>query len=102
MKQREGRGLLAGQGVGERRWYVLSEETAWQIGGGEGEPQRRVGPAEHGDLVHRYVEEHGSISRTISANLCDITHPQAYRLVSEAVLRRVGTRGRNVRYEKHE
>ena len=100
-----GRGLISEQGAGERRWYALSEEAARQIGGGRGEPQLRIGPAEHGDLVRRYVEEHGSISRTTAANLCDITYPQAYRLlnrlVSEAVLRRVGTRGRNVRYEKH-
>ena len=84
----------------------MSKDAAWRIGDGGGDQRRRVEPAGHGNLVRRYVEEHGSISRTIAANLCDITYPQAYRLlnrlVSEATLRRVGTRGRNVRYEKNE
>ena len=106
LKQLEGRGLISGQGAGERHWYQLSEDAARRIGDGAGDQRRRVEPAGHGDLVCRYVEEHGSISRTIAANLCDITYPQAYRLlnrlVSEAALRRVGTRGRNVRYEKNE
>ena len=106
LKRLEGRGLVSGQGAGERRWHQLSEEAARRIGDGAGDQRRRVEPAGHGDLVRRYIEEHGSISRTVAANLCDITNPQAYRLlnrlVSEAVLRRVGTRGRNVRYEKNE
>ena len=105
LKQLEGRGLVSGQGAGERRYYQLSEDAARRIGDSAGD-RRRGESAEHGDLVRRYVEEHGSISRTIAANLCDITYPQAYRLlnrlVSEAALRRVGTRGRNVRYEKNE
>ena len=106
LKRLEGRGLVSGQGARERHWYQLSEDAARRIGDGAGDQRRRVEPAGHGDLVRRYVEEHGSISRTIAANLCDITYPQAYRLlnrlVSEAALRRVGTRGRNVRYEKSE
>ena len=106
LKQLEGRGLVSGQGTGVRRWYQLSEDVAGRIGDSGGDQRRRGESAEHSDLVRRYVEEHGPISRTIAANLCGITYPQAYRLlnrlVSEASLRRVGTRGRNVRYEKNE
>ena len=105
LKQLEGRGLVSGQGTGVRRWYQLSGDVAGRIGDSGGDQRRRGESAEHGDLVRRYVEEHGPISRTIAANLCGITYPQAYRLlnrlVSEASLRRVGTRGRNVRYEKN-
>ena len=106
LKSLQGRGLVSAHGTGQRRWHQLSEHAARRIGDGGGDQRRRVEPAEHDDLVRRYVEEHGSISRTIAANLCDITYPQAYRLlnrlVAEAALRRVGTRGRNVHYEKHE
>ncbi len=60
---------------------------------------------QHHEMVGRYLEDQGSISRRDVAELCGISDPQAHRLlkkmVSEGVLRRVGTWVRSVRYERN-
>ena len=59
----------------------------------------------HDELVRRYVEEHGSISRKETAELCAVTAPQAHQLLknmaSDRILRRVGSTGRGARYERN-
>ena len=65
--------------------------------------QRGFEPLQQEQMVLQYVENHGSISRAETAELCLLSAPQAYRLLQSLVgnrrLRRTSKRGRNVRYE---
>lgn len=66
--------------------------------------QRGFEPLQQQQMVQQYVEKHGSVSRAEVAELCQISAPQAYRLLQGLVkvgfLSPSGPRGRGVRYEK--
>ena len=66
--------------------------------------QRGFEPLQQEQMVLQYVEKHGSVSRAEVAELCQISPPQAYRLLQrvekKGLLSRSGSRGRGVRYEK--
>lgn len=99
------RGLVAGRGAARRQVFRLSDKAARRL---DDRPDALGGRAEaipHEALVLRYVTDRGSISRKETATLCAITAPQAYRLLqamtSKRMLRRIGARGRSVRYENN-
>jgi ATP-dependent DNA helicase RecG len=55
-------------------------------------------------IVHQYVEKHGRITRNETAGLCQISGPQAYRLLDrlsrQGLITREGARGRGVAYTR--
>lgn len=99
------RGIVNRRGAAQHPVFQLAEALGQRLGDRTDARRGRAEPTQHEEMVRRYVEHHGSISRKDAANLCSITTPQAYRLLkkmeSAGVLRRVGTRGRNVRYERN-
>jgi ATP-dependent DNA helicase RecG len=66
--------------------------------------QRGFEPLQQEQMVLQYVEKHGSVSRADVAELCQLSPPQAYRLLqrleTKGLLARSGSRGRGVRYER--
>ena len=92
------------RGTVGRQAFRLSEATDLRLGDRNDARQGRAEPVQHDEMVRRYLEDHGSISRKDVADLCAISTPQAYRLLkrmeSEGTLCRVGTLGRGVRYER--
>ncbi len=99
------RGLVTVQGSHRRQVFRLSEAAARRLGDRVAAQRGHTAPIRHDELVRRYVARHGSISRKEAARLCAISASRAYRLLkrleSAGVLRRIGTRGRSVRYEKN-
>ena len=98
-------GVAERRGTARRPVFHLSESTSLRLGDREDARRGGVEPVRLEEVVRRYVEDHGSISRKEVVGLCAISAPRAYRLLkkleSEGILRRVGTRGRSVRYERN-
>ena len=98
-------GVAEQRGTARRPVFHLSESTSLRLGDREDARRGGVEPVRLEEVVRRYVEDHGSISRKEVVDLCAISAPRAYRLLkkleSEGILRRVGTRGRSVRYERN-
>jgi len=95
--------LIESRGEGKGRTWLLSAAAYRRLG----EPgayvrQRGFEPLQQAQMVRQYVEKHGSISRAEVAALCQMSPPQAYRLlknlVKQGVLESSGKRGRSVRY----
>ena len=99
------RGIVNRRGTEQHQVFQLAEAVGRRLGDRTDARRGRAEPIQHDEMVRQYVEHHGSISRKDAANLCAITSSQAYRLLkkmeSAGVLRRVGTHGRNVRYERN-
>ena len=99
------RGLVNRRGAAQHQVFQLAEAVGQRFGDRTDARRGRAEPIRHEEMVRQYVEHHGSISRKDAATLCSITNPQAYRLLKKmelaGVLRRVGTHGRNVRYERN-
>ena len=98
-------GIVEMRGTAGRQVFQLSEVTSLRLGDHTDARRGRAEPIQYQEMVGQYLEDHSSISRMDVAELCAISVPQAYRLLrkmeSEGVLRRVGTRGRSVRYERN-
>lgn len=98
-------GVAERRGTARRPVFHLSESASLRLGDREDARRGGVEPVRHDEMVRRYVEDHGSISRKDVVDLCAISAPRAYRLLkkmeSGGILRRVGTRGRSVRYERN-
>lgn len=66
--------------------------------------QRGFEPIQQEQMVAQYVEKNGSISRAEAAELCQLSPPQAYRLlqvlVGKGLLANPHKRGRSVRYRR--
>lgn len=66
--------------------------------------QRGFEPLQQEQMVLQYAEKHGSVSRSDAAEPCQLSSPQAYRLLQrlekKGLLSRSRTRGRSVRYER--
>lgn len=64
----------------------------------------RVKPLQQEQMILRYVEKQGGPTRWEAAELCQISGPEAYRLLDplarEGRLAREGERGRGVTYRK--
>ena len=105
LRKLDERGIVDRRGTAQRQEFQLAEAASRRLDDRTDARRGRAEPIQHDEMVRRYVENHGSISRKDAANLCAITSPQAYRLLkkmeSARVLRRVGTHGRNVRYERN-
>ena len=99
------RDIVNRRGAAQHPVFQLAEAVGQRLGDRTDARRGRAEQIQHEEMVRRYVDHHGSISRKDAANLCSITIPQAYRLLkkmeSAGILRRVGTRGRNVRYERN-
>jgi len=96
-------GLVESRGERKGRTWLLSAAAYRRLG----EPgayvrQRGFEPLQQAQMVRQYVQKHGSISRAEAAELCQMSSPQAYRLlkslVEQGVLDPSGKRGRSVRY----
>lgn len=94
-------GLLDRRGQRSARTYRLSAETSRRLGKPEAVGTRGSEPVEQEQMVLRYIEEHGAITRSQAAGLCHLTSPQARyllsRLVKKGLLSRQGVR-RGTRY----
>ena len=98
-------GFVELRGTARQQVFHLSEATSLQLGDRTDAHRGGVERIQHDEMIRRYIEDHGSISRKDVVELCAISAPQAYRLLKkmelEGVLRRIGTRGRSVRYERN-
>ncbi len=97
-------GLVEQRGKPPRHAYDLSAAARLRLGGEAVSPSPALTPAHQERLVLQYAEEHGSISRMQASSLCQLSKPQAYRLLQRLVHRGLLTvttpTGRNVRYRK--
>jgi len=98
-------GLAQARGERRGRAYHLSAATFRRLGAPAAYIRARgFEPIQQEQMVLQFVDSHGAISRAQAAELCQVQPHQAYRVLSRLVergrLRRVGRRGRNVRYEK--
>lgn len=98
-------GLAESRGERKGRTWHLSAAAYRRLGDKAAYVrQRGFEPLQQEQMVLQYVEKHGSVSRAEVAELCQISPPQAYRLLQrvekKGLLSRSGSRGRGVRYEK--
>lgn len=98
-------GLVEARGERRGRSYHLSAATYRRMGEKAGYVrQRGFDPLQQEQMVLQYVKSHGSISRAEAAELCQLTEPQAYRLLQRltrsGALAPSGRRGRGVRYSR--
>lgn len=98
-------GLVEPRGERKGRTWHLSAATYRRLG----QPaayvrQRGFEPLQQEQVVLQYVEKHGRITRKEAAELCQVSGPQAFRLLDqltrEGRLAREGERGRGVTYRK--
>lgn len=99
-------GLVERRGERKGRTYHLSAATYRRLGEKAAYVHRRgFEPLQQEQMVLQYAAKHGSISRAEAMELCQLSGPQAYRLLAklqkEGQLRQVGQRGRGVRYERN-
>jgi ATP-dependent DNA helicase RecG len=97
-------GLVESRGERKGRTWHLSAAAYRRLGAsGAYIRQRGFEPLQQEQMVRQYVEKHGSIRRADAAELCQISPPQAYRLlqrlVKQGFLVPSASRGRSVRYE---
>ena len=99
------RGIVHRRGAAQHQVFQLVESVGRRLGDRTDANRGGTESIQHDEMVRRYVEHHGSIARKDVVNLCSITSSQAYRLLKkmelEGLLRRIGTHGRNVRYERN-
>lgn len=98
-------GLVEARGERKGRTWHLSAATYRRLGESVAYVrQRGFEPLQQEQLVLQYVDNHGRIARREAAELCQISGPQAYRLLARLVERgllvRDGQRGRGVGYRK--
>lgn len=98
-------GLVESRGTKRGRTWHLSAATYRRLG------EKSAYVRQHGferiqqeQMVLQYVEKHGRITRREAAELCQLSGPQAYRLLNALVnageLDREGKRGRGVGYRR--
>jgi ATP-dependent DNA helicase RecG len=97
-------GLAEARGERKGRTWHLSAAAYRRLGEAAAYVrQRGFEPLQQEQMVRKYVEKHGSISRAEAAELCQISLPQAYRMLQrlerQGILVRTTARGRAVRYE---
>jgi ATP-dependent DNA helicase RecG len=97
-------GLVEARGERKGRTWHLSAVAYRRLGETAAYVrQRGFEPLQQEQMVQKYVEKHGSISRTEAAALCQLSLPQAYRMLQrlerQGLLARTKARGRAVRYE---
>lgn len=100
-------GLVEPRGERKGRTWHLSAAAYRRLGDKAAYVrQRGFEPLQQKQMVLEFVEKHGSIGRAEAARLCQLSLPQAYRLLQDLVkkglLCRSGPRGRSVRYELKE
>jgi len=98
-------GLAEPRGERKGRTWHLSAATYRRLGEKAAYVrQRGFEPLQQEQMVLQYVEKHGSMTRAEASELCQLSGPQAYRLlqllVKKGLLQQVGVRGRGVRYER--
>lgn len=98
-------GLVEERGQKKGRTWHLSAATYRLLGDKAGYVrQRGFEPLQQEQMVLQYVEKHGRITRREAAELCRITGPQAYRLLTslakQKLIEREGRRGRGVGYRR--
>lgn len=92
-----------GQKLG-KTWHLSA--AAYRRLGDKAAYVRQLGfePLQQEQMVLQFAERHGAITRKDTAGLCQISGPQASRLLSKLVakglLDRIGERGRGVKYRK--
>ncbi|HRT97413.1 MAG: ATP-binding protein [Candidatus Bipolaricaulis sp.] len=96
-------GLVEARGERKGRAWHLSAGTYRRLGEKAAYVrQRGFEPLQQEQMVLQYVKKHGRITRKEAAELCQISGPQAYRLLNRlaenGLLRREGERGRSVGY----
>lgn len=99
-------GFVEARGERKGRSWHLSAATYRRLGDRSAYVrQRGFETVQQEQMVLQFTEKHGSISRGEAADLCRLSGPQAYRLLKaleqKGPLRRAGTRGRGVRYERN-
>lgn len=99
-------GFVEARGERKGRSWHLSAATYRRLGDRSAYVrQRGFESVQQKQMVLQFAEKHGSISRAETADLCRLSGPQAYRLLKtleqKGLLRRAGTRGRGVRYERN-
>ncbi len=98
-------GLVEPRGQRKGRTYHLSAATYRRLGKKAAYVrQRGFESHQQEQMALQYAEKHGSIARKEAAELCQITPPQAYRLlqrlVDKGLLEPTIKRGRGARYRK--
>lgn len=98
-------GLVEARGERKGRMYHLSAATYRKLGKkAEYIRQRGFEPIQQEQMILSFVKKHGSVSRTEAAELCQISPPQAYRILKalqiKGLVKRTLRRGRNVRYAR--
>jgi len=98
-------GLVEARGERRGRTWHLSAATYRRLGDRAAYiRQRGFEPLQQEQMVMQYVENNKRITRREAAELCQISGPQAYRLldrlVTDGKLVREGKRGRGVVYKK--
>lgn len=96
-------GLVESRGEKKGRSWHLSAAAYRRLGERAAYVrQRGFEPLQQEQMIRQFVEKHGSISRAEVVDLCQLTPPQAYRLLQrlekQGFLERSGARGRGVRY----
>jgi ATP-dependent DNA helicase RecG len=98
-------GLVEQRGRQQERTYQLSAATYRRLAGGATGVRRGLTQPQQEQTVLQYVEKHGSLSRADVSALCQLSSPQAYRLlqrlVRKGLLRATQERGRGVRYTQN-
>ncbi len=98
-------GLVETRGNRRGRTYHLSAPVYRQLGEKSGYVrQRGFDLLQQRQMVQSHVKTHGNITRKETSELCRINGPQAYYLLKtmekSGLLKKIGTRGRNVAYGK--
>jgi ATP-dependent DNA helicase RecG len=98
-------GLVEPRGARKGRTWLLSAATYRRLGERVASVrQRGFEPLQQEQMIIQYVDKHGSISRSEAAELCQLSPPQAYRLlqalVRKGILSKPDGRGRGIRYER--
>lgn len=98
-------GLVESRGERKGRTWHLSAGAYRRLGEKAAYVrQRGFEPMQQEQMVIQYVEKHGLISRSEVAELCQLSLPQAYRLLQALVRKRLLAkppgRGRGIRYER--
>ncbi len=98
-------GLVESRGERRGRTWHLSAAVYRRLGAPAAYVrQRGFEPLQQEQMVLQYVEKHGRITRREAAELCQITGPQAYRLLNrlaqQGFIQREGDRGRAVGYRR--
>lgn len=98
-------GLVEQRGKQPGYTYSLSPSTCHRLEKEATSVQPGLTQPQQEQLVLQSVEKHGSISRTQAATLCQLSKPQAYRLlqrlVRQGLLEATKQKGRNVRYRRN-